>query len=485
MSSESDSDFGTARPLTRTSFVTGEAPPVRIVHIGLGAFHRAHQAWYTAQMDKSRDWGIAAFTGRDAAAAERLSAQDGLYTLVTRGPDGDRFEVVTSIVEAHDGADLDWLTHHIAGAATAIISLTITEAGYRLRESKKGPQLDTEDNIVAADLQALRSHFRDGTFQLGPGGLTGDEIRSTAARLVVGFAVRRAVGSGPLAVVACDNLPGNGTAAQVAVVETAHQVDRSLAAWILEHVSFVDTSIDRITPKTTQEDRETVARDTGWADEMPVVTEPFSSWVLSGDFPAGRPRWEEAGAVVVNDLEPFERRKLWMLNSAHSLLAYAGQIRGHATVAEAISDAQVSEWVEELWDAAASHFQDPVLEITEYREALRQRFDNPRIAHHLKQIGVDGSLKLAVRAVPILRAEQAKDRDGTAALRMMAAWMDHVCTQISSGQHLQDAAAEHVESAVADTASQTSALLTVIHPSLADDPELVDRVQSLRGTFTT
>lgn len=484
MSSEPTTNPITGATLSRTALQAGSAAAVRIVHIGLGAFHRAHQAWYTAEADQHAQWGIAAFTGRSRTAADQLTAQEGLYTLVTRGAERDEFDIITSIVEAHDGARLDVLSEHIARASTAIITLTVTEAGYHLTSGPPGAQLDTDDDLVAADLAALRTHYQHGVFTVGTGGLTGDEVRSAAARIVVGLSARRSAGSGPLSIVSCDNLPGNGAAARAAVVETAQQVDASLAAWIASHVSFVDTSIDRITPQTTPQDRDAVLRATGRQDQMPVVTEPFSSWVISGDFPAGRPPWEDAGALIVKDLEPFERRKLWMLNGAHSLLAYAGQLRGHSTVAEAMTDTAVSAWVEELWDAAAAHLQAPELTIDDYRAALRRRFENPRIAHHLAQIGMDGSLKLAVRAVPILRAEQGSERSGTAAVRLIAAWIDQVCAQLDHSRQVQDSAADAIVAAISTSEAQTSALLAVIDPALADDTATIAAVHALRGTFS-
>lgn len=474
----------TNTPLSRTTYETGPVAPVRIVHIGLGAFHRAHQAWYTAQVDQHAEWGIAAFTGRSPEAAEQLMAQDDLYTLVTRDAERDEFEVVTSVVEAHDGARLDVLSELVSRRSTAVITLTVTESGYRVSSGLSGPELDTDDDLVATDIAALRANCRGGAFTVGPDGLEGRDVQSAAARIVVGLSARRAAGSGPLAIVSCDNLPGNGAAARTAVVETAQQVDRGLAEWIASEVSFVDTSIDRITPKTTQQDREAVTEATGFTDLSPVVTEPFSSWVISGDFPAGRPPWEDAGARIVEDLEPFERRKLWMLNGAHSLMAYAGQLRGHATVAQAMADPTVATWVEELWDTAANHLQHPELDIDAYRDALRLRFQNPRIAHHLAQIGVDGSLKLAVRAVPILQSEQEVGRSGTAALRMVAAWMDHICLRVEAGQEVQDPAADDLVSAVTHTEAQTSTLLRVLDSALAEDSEIVAAVRSLRGTFT-
>ena len=179
-------------------------------------------------------------------------------------------------------------------------------------------------------------------------------------------------------------------------------------------MTFVSTSIDRITPKTTPADVAAVAAATGWRDRSPVVTEPFHDWVLSGEFRAGRPAWEKAGARFVDDIDPFERRKLWLLNGSHTLLAYAGAARGHRTVAEAVGDPEVRSWVEQFWAEAVRHLPAEGLDLDAYRAALLDRFDNARIQHLLGQIGQDGTTKLRVRIAPVLRAERAAGRDGEA-----------------------------------------------------------------------
>ncbi|MGO4191358.1 mannitol dehydrogenase family protein [Arthrobacter sp. YAF17] len=437
--------------------------PVRIVHLGLGAFHRSHQAWYTHQAGDAADWGIAAFTGRRPDAALALAEQDGLYTVVERGDAGDSFATVSSIVEAVDGADVGRLTALVAAPATAVITLTITEAAYRLRADGS---LDTGAADVAADLALLASGGGYPTTPLG--------------RLVLALAARRAAGAGPLAVVCCDNLSNNGTVAHNAVVGMAGAWDAGLASWIEANASFVSTSVDRITPRTTGADVEAVQAACGYRDSSPVVAEPFSNWVLSGDFPAGRPRWEDAGAVFVADIEPYENRKLWLLNGAHSLLAYAGQLRGHTTVAEALADPLCRDAVERFWDEAEANLPAGELGIPAYRAALLDRFSNARIAHHLAQIAMDGSTKLRMRAVPVLRAERAQGRTGAAAARMIAAWMDHTTT----ADELSDPLAGEVAAANRLTGTERiRALLALVDPSLAADGPVVELVEDLCGTF--
>ncbi len=465
------------------------AAAARIVHIGLGAFHRAHQAWYTWQANRlgSEAWGIAAFTGRSAAAATELEAQDGLYTLVNRHAEGDSFDVLDVIVQAYDGADLAALCTLLESPSVGIITLTITEAGYRMDPQAAEPKLNLDDSQVAQDLQVLRAAWGGGVFARTAEQLDNLHVNTTAARLLVSLAARRAADGWPLAVVSCDNLPDNGKVARAALLGMAAEVDEQLAAWIQDNLSFVDTSIDRITPRSTVADRETVAAATGFMDRSPVVTEPFSSWVLCGNFPAGRPEWERAGAVFVEDLGPFERRKLWLLNGAHSLMSFAGALRGHHTVAQALADPVVSDWVEQFWDAAARHLTEPGLDVPGYRQALRERFANPRIAHNLSQIAMDGTLKLAARAVPVYRAEQHAGRNGVAALRAVAAWAEQLAAQYEAGIQIVDPAAQQISSILgapevaAGSQAQTCALVELIDPQLAADAHAITTIHELRA----
>jgi fructuronate reductase len=459
-------------PLNRTNYKAGPKAPVRIVHLGLGAFHRAHQAWYTNQVDAAHEWGIAAFTGRSPQAAEILSRQDGLYTLIKRSGEGDTWQVVESIVEANDGANLARLTELVGAKTTAVITLTITEAAYYV--SAEGG-LNFQATPVAADLEILRRNWSTG----GTGG-DAQQIPSTAAaRLVVALEARRKAGTGPIALVSCDNLTANGTVARRTVSDLAQAVSPELGEWVARNVSFVGTSIDRITPRTTAADIEWVAKNCGFEDVSPVVTEPFHSWVLSGDFPAGRPRWEEAGAQFVKDIEPYENRKLWLLNGSHSLLAYAGQQRGHHTVAEALADPQCAEWMEAFWDEAEAHLPAD-LDIPAYRAALRERYSNARIAHNLAQIAIDGSTKLRMRAIPALRAERQAERDGAASARLVAAWIAFLQSAQAAGNKINDTGVAKVSEALSLSGREkTKTLVGLLDESLAEDESLLELIERL------
>jgi fructuronate reductase len=434
------------------------AAPVAIAHLGLGAFFRAHQAVYTDRAPDAEDWGIAAFTGRSPTLAEQLTAQDGLYTLLEQGPSGDTCSVVSSVTRAHPGADLgDWVWT-LADPATAVLTITVTEAGYQ-RTVGGAQRLGAA--AVQSDLAALTR-----------GRLT--DVGTVPGRLVAGLAARHAEDGTPIAVAPCDNLLHNGEAVRRVVLDLADETDDALAGWIRDQVSFVSSAVDRITPRTTARDRETVLRETGLADSCPVVTEPFSEWVIAGDFPAGRPGWEHAGAQFVDDVTPYEQRKLWLLNGAHSLLAYAGSIRGHRTVAEAVADETCSGWVEEWWAEASPHLDLPDDTVQAYCADLRERFANPRIHHLLEQIAMDGSQKLPVRVLPVVRAERAAGRVPPAAARTLAAWVLHLR---GAGAPVDDPEAHDlVARAAGPLPDAVRRTLDALDPSLGSDTAVADAV---------
>ena len=450
-----------------------EPAPVRIAHIGLGAFHRAHQAWYTDVTDPANEWGIRAFTGRSPKAAETLAAQDGLYTLVERSADGDAVSVIDSIVDAVDGARVDRVVDTLSASGVAIVTLTITEGGYAV-DAEHRPDVTRKD--VAADLSWLRTHLGRASLDLS------NPPRTALARLLVALEGRRRSGGGTLSVVSCDNLPGNGQVTRTALLALAEMAEATeTRAYLDEEITFISSSVDRITPKTTRDDVARIRSATGWIDRTPVVTEPFHDWVLSGDFRAGRPAWERAGARFVDDVDPFERRKLWMLNGAHSLLAYAGFARGHSTVAQAIGDGTVRAWVNAFWTEAARHLDGADLDLDSYMAALLERFDNGRIQHLLSQIGEDGTAKLRVRIAPVLLAERDAGRHAGACVLVLGAWValaragrlpaDRV------GQALQEAAVLSGESAVI-------ALLNLVDPRLVADPATAVAVSRAAAKFS-
>ena len=447
------------RPLSRTAARGSSAAPVRILHLGLGNFFRAHQAWYTHHAADAAEWGIAAFTGRRPGLARTLAAQDGLYTLVVRGAEGDRHEVIRSLSAAHPSADHGaWLDYwRLPGLC--VVTLTITEAGYARAHGTHGDGLDTARTDVSADIAALK-------------GSPVANVTTAPAKLLAGLAARREAGLPPVVIVPCDNLPGNAEVARRVVRDLAEAVGDLTLTAAAEDPLFATTMVDRITPAATKADLDTASSATGFTDSAPVVTEPFSEWVLSGRFPAGRPRWEDAGARFVPDVVPFERRKLWLLNGAHSLFAYTAPLLGHATVAEAVADPLCRQWLARWWEEASRHLTLPTGELTGYQGELLERWANPRIRHTLTQIAADGSQKLPARILPTLRAERAADRLPHGAAHILSGWLLHLRGR---GAPLQDAGADPslAEGPLPEAARR---MLAFLDPPLADDAELAAAV---------
>ncbi|MBN7793884.1 mannitol dehydrogenase family protein [Microbacterium esteraromaticum] len=431
-----------------------------MVHLGLGAFFRAHQAWYTAA--SSPDWGIAAFTGRGPEAAERLARQDGVYTLVERGPTGDRHHQIDSIVETHDGADQAALNALVTRPEVTVVTLTVTEKGYRLDADG---QLDATDPDVTADARELSRDLA-----------TSRALRTVPARLLAALYARHRAGAGPIAVIPCDNLPANGRTVHGALQGMA-RLAHSDPTWLEQTVDFISTSVDRITPRTTHGDVIAVHAACGYKDTAPVIAEPFTSWVLSGTFRAPRPPWERAGATIVGDIEPFERRKLWLLNGAHSLLAYSGLLRGHETVEQAVTDPQCRTQMRDLWALAITHLPEHAdLRTTEYCAALEARFANPRMSHSLHQIAADGTLKLRARLVDLTLDERSAGRDAEAAVAAIRAWVRYVVSELSAGRTVEDTAASQIAAAMRKS-DPVHGLISLLSPKLAADVDLVQQVR--------
>ena len=449
-------------PVELTRAQHGRAPsPVRMVHLGIGNFFRAHQAWFTEHSSDAADWGYAVFTGRTSTVTDDLAKQDDLYTLLVREPDGDRPEVISTLSRTHTGSDVAALRDYFASPDLALVTSTVTEAGYR---RATGGGLDLADPAVIADVEALRADPAS------------DSVSTTPGRLVAGLLARRAADVGPIALVPCDNIPDNGGMVGRVVRDLAAEVDPTLLDWIEDNVSVVTTMVDRITPRATDEDRATVAELLNVVDRQVVVTEPFSEWVLSGEFPRGRPEWP--GAQFVEDVSKHEQRKLWLLNGSHSLMAYGASILGHETVSSAIADETVRGWVEEWWDVAAANLD--VEGVDDYRAALVERFSNPRIKHLLAQIAADGSQKVPIRFGPALAAEAAAGSVPPGATRPVAAWIAHLH---GHGAPVTDAQADTVRQL--GEANADEAVRTVLGWMAIDQPaqELVDQVLAQVGEF--
>lgn len=374
---------------------SGAPPHIRIVHLGLGAFHRAHQAVYTQLVAPAGDWGIAAFTGRSAAPAE-LVEQNGVYTVVT--PDEDAL-VVDRIAAVASGSDRRRLRDALAASAVTALTLTITERGYA------GPHEDTE---VQRDIVRLRA---------------GDAPLTAPGRIVDALAARRGNRAGPLTVLSCDNLPRNGSRIRSTLLAIASEVDESLAHWIANDLAFPSSVVDRITPRPGPDAARIALAATGREDRAAVLAEPYREWVIERRAATELPDWAQAGARIVDDLAAAEDRKLRLLNAGHLLLALRGPARGARTVATAWADDELRDEVHRLWDEARRSISDDGADVDLWLAGVAARFADPRIEHRLTQIA-DGALeKLRVRIVPTVDAERRSGRSGEAALGVVAAWI--------------------------------------------------------------
>ncbi|MBX3578787.1 MAG: mannitol dehydrogenase family protein [Rhizobiaceae bacterium] len=392
--------------------------PSGIVHLGVGAFHKAHQAVYTddALAQSGGGWMIQGVSLRSADVADGLNPQDGLYTLLTRGPDGVAARVVGSIREVLVApraplAVLDAL----AAPETRIVSLTITEKGYGLDPKSGG--LDRGHAAVAADLANPRA----------PQGAVG--------YIVEALRRRREAGLPSFTVLCCDNLPSNGRVLRRLVIEFAEAADSGLAAFIRENVAFPSTMVDRITPASTDKTAADVLALTGVEDRAAVETEPFTQWIIEDEFTAGRPEWEAGGAVFVKDVAPYEKMKLRMLNGAHSMLAYAGYVAGHAYVRDVMKDADLAALVKRHQTEAARTL-DPVpgIDLDSYGNELRARFKNPAIAHMTYQIAMDGTQKLPQRILEPALVALRRGLPLDAYAFAVAAWMRYVLGMSETGE---------------------------------------------------
>jgi len=386
---------------------------VGIVHLGIGAFHRAHQAVYTedAVAAAGGDWGICGVTQRSRTVVDQLGPQDGLYTVLAHDAAGSEARVVGSVRDLVFAAeDPDGLRDRLATPATRVVTLTVTEKGYR-HDPATG-RLRRSDPDVAADLE---------------GHAAGLAPRTVVGQLVAGLAARRAVDAGPLTLLSCDNLPANGAVLRGLVADFCDALPGGdgLRAWVEESVRFPSSMVDRIVPATTAADRAEAQQLLGLRDEGVVVTEPFRQWVVEDDFAAGRPAWERAGAVLTDDVAPFEAMKLRLLNGSHSTLAYLGLLAGHEHVADAVADEGIAALVARLM----AHDVEPTLavpagfDVARYQRDLLDRFANPALHHRTAQIAMDGSQKLPQRLLGTIADALAAGREPRAACLGVAAWM--------------------------------------------------------------
>jgi fructuronate reductase len=451
-------------------------PGVGIVHLGLGAFFRAHGALYVAEAMAASggDWGILGVSLVNPTQRDLLAPQGFAYTALELGPGGETAQVVDVVrdvlVAPEDpGAVLEAM----ADPAVRIVTLTVTEKGY-CHEPATG-RLNPGHPDIRHDL----AHP--------------DAPRSAPGFLVRALARRRAEGHAPFTVLTCDNLPENGRVVRRVVLELARLVEPGLAGWIEAEGRFPSTMVDRIVPATKPEDVERVAALTGRLDRSPVLHEPFRQWVVEDDFVGGaRPDLAAVGVQLVADVTPFELMKLRMLNGTHSSLAYLGYLAGHETIADTVADPAFAAFVRRLWSAEIiPSFTPPAgTDLAAYAEALLARYRNPAIRHRTWQIAMDGSQKLPQRILGTLADNRAAGRPSPGLTLAVAAWMRYVGGTDERGAPIDvrdplAARLRDLSGAAADPDARVAALLAVseVFPaSLAGDGAFRDALaRAYRG----
>ena len=399
------------------------------VHLGVGAFMRAFvgNCNDAAMAAKGGDWGIAGVSLRQKTVWDQLQPQDCLYTLSVRDNEAVSHQLIGSI-RSMDVApeNPQRVVDHLAAASVNVVTITVTEKGYCL--DPDSGELDRLNPALAHDLHDL------------------GEPQSLLGLLVAGLQRRRKDDSGPLTIVSCDNLPDNGSRLQNAVLAFADEVDPSLRAWIDEQTSFPATMVDRIVPATTPEDVVATALAIGVRDEAMVKTEPFLQWVIEDNFRTERPFWEAGGALLVDEVGPYETAKLQLLNGPHSALAYLGYLAGHELISDAMRNPDLAAYARLLmtYEISPVTAEPPGMKHDEYIEQLLHRFENASLGHRTWQIAMDGSQKLPQRLLNTIRS-QLKCGGPIAGLSLaVAAWMQYVLGRDEAGSPIdvQDPLAE-------------------------------------------
>lgn len=391
-----------------------------IVHLGTGAFHRAHQAWYTerALNQTGGDWGIVGASLRSPDIRDRLQPQDGLYSLVARDGNHVQAQIIGAIQQVIVGPEnpqalLDWLSH----PDIRIITLTITEKGYCCNASNGS--LDLEHPDIRRDIE---------TFPSAP--------VTAIGYLAASLSRRCQTKAGGVTLLSCDNLSHNGKILQRAINDLVAAAEPSLLPWIEAHITFPCSMVDRIVPATTAEDLSAWEQQLGCRDEAAVFTEPFSQWVVENDFARGAPAWEAAGVLLTDDVTPFETLKLRLLNGSHSLIAYLGYLAGYDYVHQVMADPQLAQLIREYMD----HQAQPSLaipsgfDIESYKNDLCRRFGNAALRHKTYQIAQDGSRKIPQRWLAAVNSLQ-ENNIGTGLLALgVAAWIRYLQGRRDNGE---------------------------------------------------
>lgn len=423
-----------------------------ILHLGVGAFHRAHQAVYVDDILAAGDtrWGIVGASLRSQSVPDQLNPQQGLYSLMVRSAGADDVRIIGAIDRVlHAPTEREALLDWIADPRIRVVTLTITEKGY-CHDPATGNLLADHPGVIADLADA-------------------SESVTALGYLCAGLQRRKARGAGPVTLLSCDNLPSNGKTLAKVLTQFARDYDPQLAEWLNDNVSFPSSMIDRIVPATRAEDYQQYAEMAGFDDQGLVVTEPFTQWVVEDNFIAGRPAFESVGVQMVADVEAYEDIKLRCLNGAHSLLAYSGYLAGCKTIAETMTQPAFQQLLTAFWrDEVTPQVEVPEgFDLQAYQQQLAQRFKNPALKHTTWQIAMDGSQKIPQRWLATLRGQLS----GTGSVRWLsfglACWMRYVAGVDESGETIdvQDPLAKTLAQIASthseDTRAWVSAILSV------------------------
>ena len=449
-----------------------------VVHISVGSFHRAHQAVYfddLAQQGISYGWGLTGVGLRRPEMRAVLTAQDGLYTVVSRCAERDEARVVGAIggylFAPEDG---EAVLRRLAAPSTRLVTLTITGSGYKVDPATG--ELAAGDPEVVADLR------------------TPARPCSAVGHLVEALDRRRRAGLPPFTVLSCDNVAGNGPLARTALVEFARLRDPALARWIDEHGAFPSSMVDRITPKTTIQAREWVEREFGVADRWPVITEPFRQWVIEDRFSDGRPPLHEVGAQFVADVRPYSLTKTRLLNAGHCALGHLGTMAGHGRTDEAMADPLFDAFIRRLMDEEVTPLLPAVagIDLDVYKRTLLDRFANPKLGDDLSRLCRSSSSKVPTHVVSSIAEARAAGRPHRLLTIVVAGWLRYLrgVDELGRFVEIDDPQAGRLRRLAIAAGSDPRPLLAErpLFGSLADDAgfvvELEDALRALDAAGT-
>lgn len=449
-----------------------------IVHIGVGGFHRAHQTIYTEDLfDQNEDleWGFCGIglLSHDRQMRDILQEQDYLYTLIERSVTGDHARIVGSIVNyIFAPENIERAIEKMAGPETKIVSLTITEGGYYIHSGTG------EFDPSHADIQYDLAHPQ--------------APRSSFGFLLEALDRRRCRQQKPFTVMSCDNIQSNGLVTKKMLLAFAKLSNPELANWIEEHVSFPNSMVDRITPATTDEHRELTRKQFGIADKWPVTTEPFKQWVIEDHFTLGRPSWEKTGAQMTNDVLPYEKMKLRLLNASHQALCYIGMLLGYEFVHQTMEDEDIRNLVSLLMDIDVTPIlsEVPGVDLTTYKRTLIERFANPAIRDQLSRIGIYGSTGIPKFMLPTIEEQLKKGGSFKYLAFTIACWFRYLQGKDELGNDIvmKDPNADTLKAIALASAQKVGGFLElreIFSGELSNSEEFVTLVQKFLTDFYT